>query len=569
MLKRAIHTFTNKILITVFRFPLPCLFSLLFTIVSIVEVKENEKILKTLFCGMFWFIALKLFAESIKWNFKRYYAIGIITFLTIIYQLCFYNSDFVTFYFLGSGLFLSIFIAPFLNKKSSNDQIWTFNYRLWSHICFTILSAIILFLGIILIPASLKLLFEINFNEKIYLDIWIIVAAFFAPIVAMSGIPDKYDMVEQEYPSAYRIILAYIIMPVLCIYTVILYGYIIKILIDWSLPKGGVVYLVSIYSSISIVAYLASYPLHNVHGIIKLFSTHFFKILLLPLVLLSIAIGFRVNEYGFTEERYIILIYLGWFTISSFFILTKYRHQALKFIFITISALLILASFGPWGGFSVSSSSQIGRLKKLLEKNHMVAENQIQKTAKEISLSDRIEISSIIKYLVDTKKSDELKKYFTNLPNTKNLSFQGVKEIMSDFGVVYAAPIKYSNNFYFHAKEKPYISIAGYDYLIESYFYSMDGAVKNIKLDKDRLNLAIKLDLNTNQYIIKTNDKDEITFELNDLDFMRDNSLILDKKNSNISARLIIKTSNGIVNKDNYKPIISSINTILLIKILN
>ena len=60
----------------------------------------------------------------------------------------------------------------------------------------------------------------------------------------------------------------------------------------------------------------------------------------------------------------------------------------------------------------------------------------------------------------------------------------------------------------------------------------MDGAVKNIKLDKDRLNLAIKLDLNTNQYIIKTNDKDEITFELNDLDFMRDNSLILDKKNS-------------------------------------
>ena len=385
MLKRAVHTFTNKILITVFRFPLPCLFSLLFTIVSIVEVKENEKILKTLFCGMFWFIALKLFAESIKWNFKRYYAIGIITFLAIIYQLCFYNSGFVTFYFLGSGLFLSIFIAPFLNKKSSNDQIWTFNYRLWSHIFFTVLAAIILFLGIILIPASLKFLFEINFNEKIYLDIWIIVAAFFAPIVAMSGIPDKYDMVEQEYPSAYRIILAYIIMPVLCIYTVVLYGYIIKILIDWSLPKGGVVYLISIYSSISIVAYLASYPLHNVHGIIKLFSTHFFKILLLPLVLLSIAIGFRVNEYGFTEERYTILIYLGWFTISSFFILTKYRHQALKFIFITISALLILASFGPWGGFSVSSSSQIGRLKKLLKKTTWLQKIKYKKLLKRLA----------------------------------------------------------------------------------------------------------------------------------------------------------------------------------------
>ncbi len=579
MLKSAAHSLVNKTLETIIRFPLSCIFSLLFAVVLITQVTEDESgldllssyknILRALFCGVFWFVALKLFAESRKWSLKRYYVVGIVVFLAIIFQLCFYKNSFIPFCFLGAGLFLSIFIAPFLNKKSSNDQIWAFNYHLWYHLCFTILTAVTLFLAIVFIPASLKFLFAIDFNEIIYFYIWIVIAAFFSPIVAMAGIPNKYDSIEKDYPSALRIILSYIILPILCIYSVILYGYIIKILIDWSLPKGGVSYMISIFGSAGIIAYLVSYPLHNVPGIIKLFSHNFFKILIAPLVLLGIAIGFRISEYGITEGRYTILLCLVWFVLSVFFVLTKYRQAVVKFIFISIVIVLLLASFGPWGAIGASSSSQVGRLKILLERNHLLAGNQIQAPSQEVSLDDRTKISSIVDYLVDTEKSEELKVWFVNSPNAKDLNYQGVKQIMGNLGIAYVSPSKYKDNFYFKAKEESYIDIAGYDYLVETVFYSDNQLIKSIMLDKDKLNLSIKLDPDTNHYIIQINEKDKVVFELNDLGYAEVDSLVLDKKNSNISARLIIKRLNGSFNKDNHKSIISSMDTILLIRILN
>ncbi len=583
MFKRAVHTLTNKMLATIVRFSIPCLFSLLFTVFIIAKTTDTEEglsllnsdksILKALFCGMFWFIALKLFAESMKWSLARYYAIGVVIFLALILQLYFYKNSLVPFYFLGIGLFLSVFIAPFLNKKSSNDQIWTFNYYLWSHLCFTILAAIILFIAVAFIPASLKFLFAVDFYEILYFYIWIVIAAFFSPIVAMAGIPNNYDSVEKDYPRALKIILSYIILPILCIYSVILYGYIIKILVDWNLPKGGVVYLVSIFSSISIITYLVSYPLHNAPGIIKLFSRHFFKILLLPLALLAVAIEFRVSEYGLTEGRYTILLCLAWFAISSFFVLTKYRQEALKFIFISIITLLILASFGPWGAVGISSNSQIGRLKALLEKNHLLVDDQIQTSPQEVSLDDRVKISSIIDYLVDTEKSEKLKVWFTNLPNAKDSNFQGVKQIMSDLGVAYVSSNKYKDNFYFNTKKDSYIGIAGYDYLIETSFYSYNEMIKNIILDNGRLKLSIKLDPTTNHYIVQMNERNEIVFELNEL-VKQDNiddldDLVLEKKTSNLSAKLVVKRLSGSFDQDEHKPVISSVDIILLIKALN
>ena len=126
-----------------------------------------------------------------------------------------------------------------------------------------------------------------------------------------------------------------------------LYAYAAKIIITWALPKGGVSYNISLFSCFGIITYLISYPLHNETGIIKFFARIFFKILLLPLALLSTSIGIRVYEYGITESRYMVMLCTAWLILSCIFSFTKYKKNIIKFIYISIVTLLLIAAFLP------------------------------------------------------------------------------------------------------------------------------------------------------------------------------------------------------------------------------
>ena len=136
-----------------------------------------------------------------------------------------------------------------------------------------------------------------------------------------------------------------------------------------------------------------------------------------PVILLVIAIGVRINEYGITEERYIILLCSIWFTLAIFFSLSKYRDRAIKLILITKVLLLIITSIGPWGALEMSSRSQISRLKKLLEQNHVLVNDRILAPSHAISKEDNVKINSIVTYLHSTKKSYRIKIWFSNLKN--------------------------------------------------------------------------------------------------------------------------------------------------------
>lgn len=175
---------------------------------------------------------------------------GTAIFLIMAWHLHTAQDALIPFSFLGPGLLLSIFIAPFLSKQASNTQIWVFNYHLWSRICFTVLAAIVLYLGLAAIIASLDFLFGVKFYRAIYEDVWLVVVTLFSPILAMAGIPQQFDTIEEPYPKAIRIILSHITLPLLLIYVVILYCYAIKILITWDLLKGGVAYLVSAFGAL-------------------------------------------------------------------------------------------------------------------------------------------------------------------------------------------------------------------------------------------------------------------------------------------------------------------------------
>lgn len=613
MFKNALKNLAPNIAVATKRFPIPALCSLLFCLITTIPIfkvlwpegRIHSALLSLLFCGCFWFIALKLYAESHGWGIKRYYAIGTAGFALLAWLFGQSHDPLSQVWFAGSALFLSIFIAPFLNKRATTMQIWTYNYRLWLHILFTILAAVVLYVGILAISASIDSLFGLK-TSAVYLYGFFVIATFFSPILAMTGIPVNFHEEERECPKDIRIILPYIAIPLLCVYAIILYVYTAQILVNWNLPKGGVAYMVSAFGCIGIIAYLASYPLHQNPGIINLFARYFFKILFVPLALLAVSIGQRIDEYGITEQRYTIVLCLIWLMLAAVTTLIQSRHKAPKIIFSSIVFLLLAASFGPWGASNASANSQLYRLQAILEKNQMLVHGTLQKPTETPSPQDRRNISSIVDYMVDINRLDLMKPWFANQPNayihqkndyeylfsskkSNSLAFAPNKSdgqmIVEDMGINYIG--RYGRldendggitfTFDYHG-EKTVRYISGYDYIVtNSYSPSATSNAETI-IGNDILKLAIALDPSTNIYGVRLVDgKDPVNFDLVDiikqLDKMKienknddQTEFVVEKESSEMAVRLTINYIYGKYEKGSDKPIVSSITTTMLVR---
>ena len=115
------------------------------------------------------------------------------------------------------------------------------------------------------------------------------------------------DGKPQTQPSRFLTILVDgILSPGILIYTVILYLYILRILIRWELPDGGVAYMVGSYISVALVCRLLQEVLEKRH--FDWFYRCFPAIAAAPLILLWVGIARRIGEYGLTEARFFLIL---------------------------------------------------------------------------------------------------------------------------------------------------------------------------------------------------------------------------------------------------------------------
>lgn len=277
------------------------------------------------------------------------------------------------------AIHLIISFTPFLKDKNLNG-FWNYNKTMFLRILKALLFSGVLYLGIVLAILIVKELFSIKVHNNIYTELFIVLLGLFNTWFFVSGIPEKIEELEQLkiYPNSLKIFSQYILVPLLIIYLIILYAYGTKIIISWDWPRGGVSYLISIVSIVGIFTLLLMYPYGNLKGNnwIRKFSKIYYIILIPLIVILFIAIGFRIESYGLTINRYLILIFGVWLTlISIYFAIGKTN---IKLIPISLALLLFLITFGSWGMFSTSLNSQTNRLIHLLEENHLIENGHIK-----------------------------------------------------------------------------------------------------------------------------------------------------------------------------------------------
>ena len=156
----------------------------------------------------------------------------------------------------------------------------------------------------------------------------------------------------------------YILSPALVIYTLILYVYIFLILINWTLPEGGVAYLVLSFLVVGLVCHLLRLQVEKRH--FEWFYKAFPAIAVAPLVLLWVGIIRRVGEYGFTETRIYLAALAALVTVFVGMLVSR-RSRRFQLMTLILAGAAVLLTFIPGiRARDFGLRSQQARLERLL-----------------------------------------------------------------------------------------------------------------------------------------------------------------------------------------------------------
>lgn len=452
------------------RFPLAILFSASVAVVLIVISETNLKedtlarIAMPLSLGIPLSLCIKLFFEKKeeKSIYKLLLAyIGGSLFLILYYFLFLKTKEMVPitrYIAVTLALYLWFLFIPHLLKK---EQFEMYVITVFTGFFVTIIYSIVLYLGLSAILFTIDKLLGIKILGKIYYYTWLFVVFIFAISYFLSGIPLKSkELTVKSYPKLLRILLLYIVMPLLTAYTIILYIYFGKIIITTHWPIGIVSHLVLWYSVIVTIVLFFITPIKDENPWQNKFLRFSPKILLPLLIMMFISIGIRINAYGVTERRYFVVILGVWLFLMMLYLSFTKKHRNI-IIPLTLSIVTLISVFGPLSSYSISKISQNNRFEKILIKDNLLKDGKLQ-SSPDIPKEDKAEISSILDYFNRNHSFKDVK----YLP--QNFKLDDMNKV---FGFSFVAPSYGPTGEYFafmRNQSENALDISGYDYLFDT-----------------------------------------------------------------------------------------------------
>jgi hypothetical protein len=411
------------------RFPMALTCAILSATLLIYMVDENVDFkdsihlyyaLQTLWLGMVAYLGLSVFSQRYTMRNTTVVMLNMAVAALMVYyfyaQPEFYTVKSVSrFIILLIAAHLGVSFAPFLVNTEVNG-FWQYNKSLFIRFLTSAIYSAVFYIGLSIALLAIKELFNIDFGEKIYLYLFITVAVILNTWIFLAGVPSRVIALEQvsDYPKGLRIFTQYVLLPLVVIYLIILYFYEAKILFTLVWPRGIVSYLILGFSTLGMLALLLVWPLRDdaEHTWIRTFTKRFFLAVFPLIILLIMAIGRRVMEYGVTENRYFLIVLSLWLFIVAIYFLFSLRKN-IKFVPLSLFFAVMLSGFGPWNAFQVSSLSQHNRLEKLFQKNKILVNGKAIKPKKQIKRVDQKEISSIVNYMVDVHGVESIQDLFS------------------------------------------------------------------------------------------------------------------------------------------------------------
>jgi len=346
---------------------------------------------------------------------------------------------------IGYALACHLLVAflPFFRKNTLNG-FWQYNKSLFLRAFTTILYTVVLFGGLSGAIAAIQELFNVEFTEKIYAYLWFIMAFPVSALIFCAGVPlaDDIDALESasDLPSGLRLFVQFVLLPLVVVYLCILYAYMGKIILSWSLPQGWVTILIMAFSVIGMLAMLLVHPFQQLteHAWIKVITKNYYRSLLPLLVLQYVAIFTRISDYGFTSARWAVVAITAWLTFITVY-KVFFKGKNIILIPSTLFIVAILFLIGPLSHRSISVWSQTAKINRLVKTLNLIDAKGKLKVYEANSTTDSLmgEIYSATRYLNRNHQCTGLEPYI-NFP-TESEIIKEMKEIFVGTATVEAA----------------------------------------------------------------------------------------------------------------------------------
>jgi putative membrane protein len=186
------------------------------------------------------------------------------------------------------------------------------------------------------------------------------------------------------------------VIPLITIYTGILYIYFGKMLITKSWPQGLVSHLILWYTIFSLFIMIMVTPMREKDLVAKIFK-NYFPFVSVPLLILSIvSISKRISQYGVTELRYFIVLLGIWLIFCMVSSIFKAR---LSVILISLIAVVYISVFSPINNRRITIMSQNKRLERILIKYGLLKDGKLVKNSG-LNENQKYEITDVLNYIL-------------------------------------------------------------------------------------------------------------------------------------------------------------------------
>ena len=351
--------------------------------------------------AMFEMLYEKYFYKKNRWLVRCVYSVitfvvSIIFFVEYLRTNDYYNVYFFTLIPISMVLFLLI---PILRKKDNREK---YLQSVFSNFVTTGIFAAVLWIGIEIILATVNYLFfysgdSLFFRLTTY-SFWFITEVFGASLF-LSLLKKPNDNLENyEFPFIFNLLIKFAIIPLIIIYTGVLYIYMARVIISMHLPKGLISHLVLWYTAFSVFIMILITPFTQKDKFFENFKKYF-PYFSIPLIFASLfAVFQRTYQYGITENRYYVLISIFWLL---FCMILYIRNMNVTGVFISLIICFIISVYTPLSAKNVSNFSQSQRLKRILVKYGALKDGKISKITQKLTNRQGSQIHTTIQYISD------------------------------------------------------------------------------------------------------------------------------------------------------------------------
>ena len=244
---------------------------------------------------------------------------------------------------------LSVFFLSFFREKNDVPS-WNFALSsLGSFVTANIMGSIMSG-GLCLLLFSLEKLFSLDIDARGYGYITILCNVLLAMMLFLGLLP-KGEAKHDRKPLARSFLNTaahYLFLPLTGAYLLVLYIYAAKIFISWELPDGWVSWLVTVLMMGCIAIEFSVYPTRMaLAGKWNERVARWLPMLVLPLlVLMSVGIARRFNDYGITINRLYLATFNGWCYLVCIGLFAN-RARRINWIPISFAVIFLLTSVFP------------------------------------------------------------------------------------------------------------------------------------------------------------------------------------------------------------------------------